>query len=29
MREMNIIEPLDKFECRTKFLGIAMQAYFG
>jgi hypothetical protein len=29
MREMNIIEPLDKFEVPDEILGIAMQAYFG
>ena len=29
MREMNIIEPLDKFKVSDEVLGIAMQAYFG
>jgi hypothetical protein len=29
MREMNIIEPRDKFEVSDEILGIAMQAYFG
>ena len=29
MREMNIIEPLDKFKVSDEILGIAMQAYFG
>jgi len=29
MREMNIMEPLDKFEVSEQILGIAMQAYFG
>jgi hypothetical protein len=29
MREMNIIEPLDKFDVSNEILGIAMQAYFG
>jgi len=29
MREMNTIEPLDKFTVPDEILGIAMQAYFG
>jgi hypothetical protein len=29
MREMNIIEPLDKFKVSNEILGIAMQPYFG
>ena len=29
MREMNVIEPLDKFKVSDEILGIAMQAYFG